>query len=72
MPSYPTNPLIYSQKHNLTHHFPILLNRLIILYILPIILPPIAEGLEDGRIERLGKCASFILLSSALKNLTGR
>ena len=52
MPSYPTNPLIHFQKHHLTHHFPTLLNLLIILYTLPIILPPIAEGLEDGRIGR--------------------
>ena len=68
MSSYSTNPLIHSQKHHLTHHFPTLLNLLIILYTFPIILLPIAEGLEDGRFERLRKCASFILFSSVLKN----
>ena len=73
MSSYSTNPLIHSKKHHLTHHFPTLLNLLIILYTFPIIVAPKQkdwkmEGLEDVRFERLGKCASFILLSSVLKN----
>ena len=74
MPSYSTNTLpilltlpIHSQKHYLTHHIPTLLNLVIILYPLPITLPHIAEGLEDGRFEMLGKSASFIFLSSVLK-----
>ena len=69
IPSYSTKPSIHSQKHHLICHFPTFLNLQTILYTLSIILPPIAEGLEEERCGRLGRCVWFIFLSSVLNNL---